>query len=574
MSMKFRTIAVMALFVFVSAVMGALINLRLRDEVPQLAAIQHDANLISTKTVPLLILSKDIKFHVVQVQQWLTDISATRGLDGLNDGFSEAEAHAKAFGEAVAQARGHAERLGLADVADALRQASDSFPPYYETGIAMAKAYIADGPAGGNKMMGRFDEVAERMSEATERLTHSVMSYGTRVLSTLAERSMKVSETNRGVTGMALSASLAGLLVAIMGGGYLVFGMNARMRDLKHDLAVVMEREGERPLKLLGRSKDEFSEVGAALSSFQASARELEESRLRRREEEARAIEERKAMLARLADEFENSIGGIAASVMATAKQMQGGAGTMSGNAERTSLQSADVASAAQSASAGVQLVASAAKELSSSIADIRGMVSRSADIASDASGKAESSNEKVQGLAHAAEKVGDVIKLIADIADQTNLLALNATIEAARAGEAGKGFAVVASEVKNLASQTAKATEEIGSQIAGIQAATEDAVAAIRSVTGIIGEIHTIGTDIASSVGAQDSATVEIARNVQKASDATLDVTSNISSVHAVAVETGSSAREMVRATETLSAQLADLSAAVSVFLNHVRAA
>jgi methyl-accepting chemotaxis protein len=42
----------------------------------------------------------DLQLNIVQVQQWLTDISATRGLDGLDDGFVEAEKHAK-------QARAH-----------------------------------------------------------------------------------------------------------------------------------------------------------------------------------------------------------------------------------------------------------------------------------------------------------------------------------------------------------------------------------------------------------------------------------------------------------------------------------
>src|SRR5690242_20106348 len=36
----------------------------------------------------------EVKFDVVQVQQWLTDVSATRGLDGLNDGFDKAESFA------------------------------------------------------------------------------------------------------------------------------------------------------------------------------------------------------------------------------------------------------------------------------------------------------------------------------------------------------------------------------------------------------------------------------------------------------------------------------------------------
>lgn len=37
-----------------------------------------------------------MKLNVLQIQQWLTDISATRGLDGLNDGFIKAQENAKA----------------------------------------------------------------------------------------------------------------------------------------------------------------------------------------------------------------------------------------------------------------------------------------------------------------------------------------------------------------------------------------------------------------------------------------------------------------------------------------------
>ena len=43
------------------------------------------------------LLAKDTKTHVIQVQQWLTDISATRGLAGFDDGFIEAEKHSIAF---------------------------------------------------------------------------------------------------------------------------------------------------------------------------------------------------------------------------------------------------------------------------------------------------------------------------------------------------------------------------------------------------------------------------------------------------------------------------------------------
>ena len=39
----------------------------------------------------------DLKTAVSDVWQWLTDISATRGLDGLNDGFDKAEQSSKTF---------------------------------------------------------------------------------------------------------------------------------------------------------------------------------------------------------------------------------------------------------------------------------------------------------------------------------------------------------------------------------------------------------------------------------------------------------------------------------------------
>ena len=42
-------------------------------------------------------LAQTMKYDVIQVQQWLTDISATRGLDGLDDGFDEAAASKASF---------------------------------------------------------------------------------------------------------------------------------------------------------------------------------------------------------------------------------------------------------------------------------------------------------------------------------------------------------------------------------------------------------------------------------------------------------------------------------------------
>ena len=66
------------------------------------------------------LLLGEIKLNIVQVQQWLTDVSATRGLDGLDDGWDEAKANADALPVAVAKVRDIAEKLGNTEMPKAL----------------------------------------------------------------------------------------------------------------------------------------------------------------------------------------------------------------------------------------------------------------------------------------------------------------------------------------------------------------------------------------------------------------------------------------------------------------------
>ena len=218
--------------------------------------------------------------------------------------------------------------------------------------------------------------------------------------------------------------------------------------------------------------------------------------------------------------------------------------------------------------------MATATEELSASVEEISRQVAQSAQMALAAVETANATNAKVEGLADASQKIGEVVNLINDIAAQTNLLALNATIEASRAGEAGKGFAVVASEVKSLATQTAKATEEIGAQIAAIQGETQEAVAAIQEIGKSITEISDTATAIASAVEEQGAATREIAENVQQASSGTQNVSSNIVEVSRGVQETGSSAQQVLLSAEQLGEQSDELQAAVSSFLDRVKAA
>ncbi|MCM5558389.1 methyl-accepting chemotaxis protein [Pleomorphomonas sp. JP5] len=289
---------------------------------------------------------------------------------------------------------------------------------------------------------------------------------------------------------------------------------------------------------------------------------------------DARIAAERKAAMARMADEFERSVGAIVGSVSSASSQLQSAAQTLTSTAEDTSVRSSEVAHASEEASANVNTVASASEEMAVSVQEISRQVAESARMAASAVQEAIGTARTVKELSDAAQRIGEIIDLIGNVAGQTNLLALNATIEAARAGEAGKGFAVVASEVKNLADQTAKATAQIGSQISGIQSSTETAVTAIDSISKTIEQMDQIAALIASAVEEQAATTQDIAQNVQSASTGTAGVSRNIALVTQAASATSAAAEQVLSSSEELSQQSEMLKEQVSTFLTTVRAA
>ena len=142
--------------------------------------LQQDA----TEMTALALEAKDMSADVIQVQQFLTDVSATRGQDGLDDGFKLALEHREAFIQGLDKFV-QASRVGRVDVpAVVLTGLRTRFDNFYNAGLTMAKAYVRGGPQEGNPMMEPFDKASTDMQadlqpfvkQQTELLVSSIAS--------------------------------------------------------------------------------------------------------------------------------------------------------------------------------------------------------------------------------------------------------------------------------------------------------------------------------------------------------------------------------------------------------------
>jgi methyl-accepting chemotaxis protein len=178
--------------------------------------VEGEARDASTRVLALVRLLASIKLDIVQVQQYLQDVSATRGLDGLDDGPEKARFFAEKFDADVRAARQLATEMNLPNVTRMLDAADVAFKPYYEAGKAMADAYVKEGPAAGNKMMSGFDGAADALQGHVDELDHAVNEVVEARLGRMGTGLQTIADTSRIEDWAVLG--LAGLGLVISGG--------------------------------------------------------------------------------------------------------------------------------------------------------------------------------------------------------------------------------------------------------------------------------------------------------------------------------------------------------------------
>lgn len=488
--------------------------------------------------------SAELKLNVVQVQQFLTDISATRARDGYNDGFEKAEEHAANVRTLVSELKelNPKEQSSLDDILS-------TFEPYYETGQQMADAYIKKGPAGGNLIMEDFDSTAVAINSKVDKFMESADAKIIRDIGAL-EASIRI--------------SIILAIVAVIVATVICFIIRTRI-----------VRTVVKPIKEIGKAAKDLAAGNLNAQLVFTSADEVGQMA----EDMRQTISVMNTYISDIiycteqvgdgnltvkpSADFQGDFVRIKDSLLQLTDALNETMIQIDQSASQVSAGSEQVAGGSQELSQTSVQQSQSVEELSETINRITQQVSDNAQSALDANNKttfvgqeATLSTERMQQMLDAmneinrsSDEISKVIKTIEDIAFQTNILALNAAVEAARAGSAGKGFAVVADEVRNLAAKSAEASKNTAVMI-------ESSIAAVKNGSEIANETARSLSEVADGVK-------EVEGTIQKISVASTDqshslseITNVVEQISGVVQTTSSTAEESAAASEELSGQ------------------
>ena len=131
----------------------------------QLNQVKQSMVTVENEGMKYALLAAAMDKNVVQIQQFLSDVSATRGKDGLDDGFKSAQENFDALNVSLVEFEKHFQRLGDQASVQRVQEIKAGAAHYFEVGQAMAKGYVAGGPEVGNKLMSGFDAASEGLQK-------------------------------------------------------------------------------------------------------------------------------------------------------------------------------------------------------------------------------------------------------------------------------------------------------------------------------------------------------------------------------------------------------------------------
>jgi len=428
-------------------------------------AVFSDVEQMKNESVVFAGVAEQMSRDVIQVQQWLTDISATRGLDGLNDGFDEAENSYQSFIAGLDKFETMFEEENDTEALKQTGELEEHFDAYYEMGKKMAQGYIDGGPEVGNKIMADFDEAAEALAGELEPFVEEQIAE----VNEMAEDIIHlVNNLKKGVLAVCLISIIIGLLIGL----FLTRSIKNPL-DKAMDFAKAMS-QGDLTKAVDLNQKDEFGQLAEALNTMAVKLKT------------------------------------VVIDVKSATDNVSSGSQQMSATSEQMSQGATEQAASAEEASSSME-------EMASNIRQNADNSQQTEKISGKAAIDAAEGGEAVAQAVTAMKEIAGKISIIEEISRQTNLLALNAAIEAARAGEHGKGFAVVAAEVRKLAERSQTAAAEISGLSSSSVEVAEKAGEVLTRLVPDIQKTAELVQEISAASNEQNTGASQINKAIQQ---------------------------------------------------------
>ncbi|WP_115672727.1 MULTISPECIES: methyl-accepting chemotaxis protein [Rhizobiaceae] len=558
---------------------------------------------LSDQVLQLVRLQKTIELDIVSTQESLTDVSATQGKDGLDDGFQLAEESATALRQNVQELKLLATALGEPAIATQIGKVETGYFAFYDAGKRMAEKYVSGGPDAGNQMMGEFDGVADQLQaevDATDVLVDDIVKKAT---ANAEANFQKLTEEAQSLSILMKALIALGLISGAVLSYYLNRKALAPLRVIEGYMGHLAGGDYSKDVPYVTRT-DEIGAIANSVSVFRANAIERKQNREQRealREQEiqreqtiaAEKLAEdqnRQTIIGRLneglnelaagnlafriadpfTDAYENlrvgfntsleTLAGSLGEIASSTSMVRNGASEMTNATDNLSKRTEQQAATIEQTAAALDQVTTTVKnsteranEASAMMVATRGGAEKSAIVVKDAIAAMDE-------IANSSNQIGQIINVIDEIAFQTNLLALNAGVEAARAGEAGKGFAVVAQEVRELAQRSASAAKEIKTLVTTSSSHVSNGVALVNQTGKALMEIEGQVLKVTDLIG-------EIVTASKEQSTAISEINSSVNQLDRVTQENAAMAEETTAACRALKEEALTLDSVVTRF-------
>ncbi len=451
-------------------------------------------------------LSKDdmngVKYDIVQIQQWLSDVSAT----GYSDGFSEAEKYYKDAVSLLDRDLKRKETVGRSDLLSQLQAIKSLLGKYYSTGTRMAQEYVKHGRPAGNVWMEKFDPIAEQLTVLVDKQVEIRNKVFYEEFNTLSRDQKDINEAIVVISIIILLVSIligVHVFVSFKKGSQLLENYSRRLAA--HDISPVP----------VHKRNDEFGEMS---DSFTGSFKSLNSLivGLKSTTDETAAV---KDSLVASAEETAAVIGTIRNNISILLKKTENMKSNVSENVASVEEITANINSIDKQIveqAAMVEESTASIIEMISSLDSVNKITKKKIEAvvnlvkALEDGNRASADTDEVfqREVTERIDDISEMAEVIQSIVSQTNLLSMNAAIEAAHAGDAGKGFAVVADEIRKLADNAAQSSANISKTIKDIEEGiintgkvAEGKVEAFRIMNIEIEETKNAFSEISSSI-------------------------------------------------------------------------